>query len=30
MMRATSPEVTDAVTGSIKRQAGWIEKATYY
>ena len=30
MMRATSPEVVDSVTGAIKRQAGWIEKSTYY
>ena len=30
MMRATSPEVVDAVTGAVKRQAGWIEKSTYY
>ena len=30
MMRATSPEIVDAVTGAIKRQAGWIEKSTYY
>ena len=30
MMRATSPEVVDAITGAINRQAGWIEKATYY
>merc|ERR1719214_31629 len=30
MMRATSPEVVDTVTGAIKRQAGWIEKSTYY
>ena len=30
LMRATSPEVVDAVTGAVKRQAGWIEKSTYY
>jgi sodium/potassium-transporting ATPase subunit alpha len=30
MMRATSPEVVDAVTGAVQRQAGWIEKSTYY
>ena len=30
MMRATSPEIVDSVTGAIKRQAGWIEKSTYY
>ena len=30
MMRATSPELIDPVTGAIKRQAGWIEKSTYY
>ena len=30
LMRATSPEVVDSVTGAIKRQAGWIEKSTYY
>merc|ERR1739841_494798 len=29
-MRATSPEIVDSVTGAIKRQAGWIEKSTYY
>ncbi|KAH8073634.1 sodium:potassium-exchanging ATPase [Aureococcus anophagefferens] len=30
LMRATSPEVADPITGAIKRQAGWVEKATYY
>ena len=30
LMRATSPEIVDTVTGAIKRQAGWIEKSTYY
>jgi sodium/potassium-transporting ATPase subunit alpha len=30
LMRATSPETSDPITGAIKRQAGWIEKATYY
>jgi len=30
LMRATSPEVVDPVTGQVKRMKGWIEKATYY
>lgn len=30
VMRATSPETTNVVTGQVSRKAGWLERNTYY
>lgn len=30
LMRSTSPEIVDKATGQVKRQAGWLERNTYY
>mmetsp|Transcript_21755 Transcript_21755/g.33250 ORF Transcript_21755/g.33250 Transcript_21755/m.33250 type:complete len:1380 (+) Transcript_21755:266-4405(+) len=30
VMRATSPEKTDPITGQVTRKAGWLEQNTYY